>query len=86
MKGSDKMSRARDEAMRLLKRAIQTGGKLTLRVVKITSWQKAKGEELASLITGKKTYETKDYFPTPPSGAEEVARWDLGKFDENKWG
>jgi hypothetical protein len=74
------------EFMRLLKRAIQTGGKLTLRVVKITSWQKAKGEELASLITGKKTYETKDYFPAPPSGAEEVARWDVGKFDVNKWG
>jgi hypothetical protein len=54
--------------------------------VKITSWQKAKGDELASLITGKKTYETKDYFPAPPSGAEEVARWDVGKFDTNKWG
>jgi hypothetical protein len=61
------------EFIRLLKRAIQTGGKLTLRVVKITSWQKAKGEELASLITGLKTY-------------EEQARWDMGKFDEKRWG
>jgi hypothetical protein len=74
------------EFMRLLKRAIQTGGNLSLRVVKITSWQKAKGDELASLITGKKTYEIKDYFPAPPSGAEEVARWDIGKFDGNSWG
>jgi hypothetical protein len=80
------MSKARDEAMRLLKRAIQTGGNLSLRVVKITSWQKAKGEELASLITGKKTYETTDYFPASPSGAEEVARWDLGRFDAQRWG
>lgn len=73
------------EFMRFLKRAIQTGGKLTLRVVKITSWQKAKGDELASLITGKKTFEEISYFPEQPSEAEEVARWDVGKFDENKW-
>ena len=72
--------------MRLLKRAIETGGKLTLRVVKITSWQKKTGVELASLLTGKKTYEEKDYFPAPPEGAEEVARWDVGKFDANRWG
>jgi len=74
------------EFMRLLKRAIQTGGNLSLRVVKITSWQRAKGEELASLITGLKTYEEQDYFPAPPSGAEEVARWEIGKFDEKRWG
>ncbi|MGB9878156.1 MAG: hypothetical protein ACPLPS_10345 [bacterium] len=80
------MSEARDKALRLLKRAIQTGGNIHLRVVKLTRWQKAKGDDLALLVTGKKTYKDEAYFPAPPSGAEEIARWDTGKFDVNRWG
>jgi DNA-binding PadR family transcriptional regulator len=30
--------------------------------------------------------EEKKIYSTPPSGVEEVARWDLGRFDAQRWG
>ncbi len=71
---------------KLLKSLIETGGNITLRPIKTTRWQREKGDELLQLITGKKTIEEKVYFPPPPKEEAVIARWDVGKFDVNKWG
>lgn len=74
-----------DEIVRLLKTSIEQGGNLSVRVVKTTRWQRQMGERLLDSITGKKRFEEKVYFPSPPTQSEEVARWDRGKYDVNKW-
>lgn len=71
---------------RLLKSLIETGGNITLRVVKTTRWQRERGEELLRLITGRKAVEERVYFPPPPEEAQVIARWDVGEFDSGKWG
>jgi len=76
----------RSELIRFLKAAIERGGNLSLRVVRTTRWQRQKGDALLELIMGKKRYEERTYFPPPPEGAEEIARWDLGRFGVAKWG
>lgn len=75
-----------NKTVRLLRQLIQQGGNLSIRVVKTTRWQRQKGDELLDLVIGKKTIEEKTYFPPPPSEAQEVARWDVGKYDVHKWG
>lgn len=75
-----------NKTVRLLRQLIQQGGSLSVRVVKTTRWQRQKGDELWDLVTGKKKIETRTYFPPPPSAAQEVARWDVGKYDVHKWG
>lgn len=75
-----------DEIVRILKAAIEQGGNFSIRVIKTTRWQRQKGEELLDLITGKKRYEERASFPSPPMMSREIARWDEGKYDINKWG
>lgn len=75
-----------EEAVKILKSAIEQGGNLSIRVMKTTRWQRKKGEELLDLITGKKRFEDRAYFPSPPAISREIARWDEGKYDMNKWG
>lgn len=71
---------------RYLKKVIEGGGNVYLRVVKTTRWQRQKGDELLELVMGKKKYEERAFFPPPPEIAEEIARWDEGKYDTSKWG